>query len=158
MLSKPGAWDKPELLTPILREKSGLEFRLGTYDTLAQSKVDVDDWLVLAQEDQGQDALEALEEYLDTFQAQLDETELSILLSGPDDNTAAILEIHPGAGGVDAQDWAEMLLRMYLRWAESRGFAVEELDRLYGDEAGIKSVTLQITGPYAFGLLKGEAG
>ena len=158
MLSKPGAWDKPELLTPILREKSGLEFRLGTYDTLAQSKVDVDDWLVLAQEDQGQDALEALEEYLDTFQAQLDETELSILLSGPDDNTAAILEIHPGAGGVDAQDWAEMLLRMYLRWAESRSFQVVELDRLYGDEAGIKSVTLQITGPYAFGLLKGEAG
>jgi peptide chain release factor 2 len=157
-LSKPGAWDKPELLTPVLREKSGLEFRLATYDTLSQAKADVDDWLVLAQEDQGQDALEALEEYLGIFQSQLDETELSILLSGPDDAAAAILEIHPGAGGVDAQDWAEMLLRMYLRWAESRSFQVIELDRLYGDEAGIKSVTLQITGPYAFGLLKGEAG
>ncbi len=118
----------------------------------------MDDCLVLAQEDQSQEALEALEEYLGTFQIQLAETEMSILLSGPDDDSAAILEIHPGAGGVDAQDWAEMLLRMYLRWAESRGFAVVELDRLYGDEAGIKSVTLQVTGPYAFGLLKGEAG
>ncbi|MDO9631674.1 MAG: peptide chain release factor 2, partial [Humidesulfovibrio sp.] len=158
LLSKPGAWDKPELLTPVLREKSAREFRLNAYDALAQAKADVDDCLVLAQEDQSQEALEALEEYLGTFQLQLGETELSILLSGPDDDSAAILEIHPGAGGVDAQDWAEMLLRMYLRWAESRGFAVVELDRLYGDEAGIKSVTLQITGPYAFGLLKGEAG
>jgi len=163
VLSKPGAWDKPELLTPVLREKSALEFRLGMFDTLSQAKADVDDWLALAQEelsqeDKAQDALEALRDHLGIFQARLDETELSILLSGPDDNTAAILEIHPGAGGVDAQDWAEMLLRMYLRWAESRGFQVVELDRLYADEAGIKSVTLQITGPYAYGLLKGEAG
>jgi len=157
-LSKPGAWDKPELLTPVLREKSALEFRLAMCDNLAQSKTDVDDWLQLAQDDQGDDAFQALSEYLDIFENRLAETELSILLSGQDDNTAAILEIHPGAGGVDAQDWAEMLLRMYLRWAESRSFQVEELDRLYGEEAGIKSVTLQITGPYAYGLLKGEAG
>ncbi len=128
------------------------------YAALRQSKIDVDDWLVLAQEDQSQDALEALAENLSALQNRLDETELSILLNGPDDNSPAILEIHPGAGGVDAQDWAEMLLRMYLRWAESRGFQVDELDRLYGDEAGIKSVTLQISGPYAYGLLKGEAG
>jgi len=128
------------------------------YNGLSQAKSDVDDWLALAHEDQAQDTLEALRENLDLLQSRLDETELSILLSAPDDNTAAILEIHPGAGGVDAQDWAEMLLRMYLRWAESRGFAVNELDRLYGEEAGIKSVTLQITGPYAYGLLKGEAG
>lgn len=142
----------------MLREKSALEFRLGMYDGLAQAKADVDDWLGLAQDDQAQDTLEALRDNLDALQTRLDETELSILLSGPDDNTAAILEIHPGAGGVDAQDWAEMLLRMYLRWAESRAFQVDELDRLYGDEAGIKSVTLQISGPYAYGLLKGEAG
>jgi len=142
----------------VLREKSALEYRLGMYDGLAQAKADVDDWLGLAQDDQAQDTLEALRDNLDALQTRLDETELSILLSGPDDNTAAILEIHPGAGGVDAQDWAEMLLRMYLRWAESRAFQVDELDRLYGDEAGIKSVTLQISGPYAYGLLKGEAG
>ena len=128
------------------------------YGDLAQAKADVDDWLQLAQEDQGQDALEALSENLTTLQKRLDNTELAILLNGPDDNTPAILEIHPGAGGVDAQDWAEMLLRMYLRWAEAKSFQVDELDRLYGEEAGIKSVTLQITGPYAYGLLKGEAG
>lgn len=157
-LSKPGAWDKPELLTPVLREKSALEFKLGMFRDLEQAKTNVDEWLLLAQEDQGQDALEALNENLALLQKRLDDTELATLLNGPDDNTPAILEIHPGAGGVDAQDWAEMLLRMYLRWAESRGFQVVELDRLYGDEAGIKSVTLQITGPYAYGLLKGEAG
>jgi len=142
----------------VLREKSALEFRLGMYDGLSQAKADVDDWLGLAQDDQAQETLEALRDNLEALQTRLDETELSILLSGPDDNSAAILEIHPGAGGVDAQDWAEMLLRMYLRWAESRAFQVDELDRLYGDEAGIKSVTLQISGPYAYGLLKGEAG
>ncbi|MGE4265280.1 MAG: peptide chain release factor 2 [Desulfovibrio sp.] len=157
-LSRPGAWDKPELLTPVLREKSALEFKLAMFNDLLQSKTDVDEWLVLAQEDQGQDALEALSENLAQLQKRLDDTELATLLNGPDDNSPAILEIHPGAGGVDAQDWAEMLLRMYLRWAESRSFQVDELDRLYGDEAGIKSVTLQISGPYAYGLLKGEAG
>ncbi len=157
-LSKPGAWDKPDLLTPVLREKSALEYRLSMCDALAQSRGDVEDWLALAQEEETPETLEALDEHLGAFQARLEDTELSILLSGPDDNTAAILEIHPGAGGVDAQDWAEMLLRMYVRWAESRGFQVDELDRLMGDEAGIKSVTLQITGPYAYGLLKGEAG
>jgi peptide chain release factor 2 len=128
------------------------------YDALSQVRSDVDDWLALAQEEQAQDTLEVLQDNLNQLQAKLDETELSILLSGPDDNSAAILEIHPGAGGVDAQDWAEMLLRMYLRWAEARAFQVEELDRLYGEEAGIKSVTLQISGPYAYGMLKGEAG
>lgn len=157
-LSKPGAWDKPDLLTPVLREKSALEFRLATCDALDQSRADVVDWLALAQDEQTPDALEALDEHLELFQTRLEETELSILLSGPDDDTAAILEIHPGAGGVDAQDWAEMLLRMYVRWAETRGFQLDELDRLHGEEAGIKSVTLQITGPYAYGLLKGEAG
>jgi len=157
-LSKPGAWDKPELLTPVLREKSALEYRLNMCEALAQSKADADDWLLLAQDDQSQDALQELSDHLGIFQDRLEQTELTILLSGPDDNTPAIMEIHPGAGGVDAQDWAEMLLRMYLRWAESNNFQVEELDRLYGEEAGIKSVTLQITGPYAYGMLKGEAG
>jgi len=145
-------------LTPVLREKSALEFRLGMYDALSQAKSNVDEWLLLAQEDQEQDALEALDENLAELEKRLNDTELATLLNGPDDNSPAILEIHPGAGGVDAQDWAEMLLRMYLRWVEARGFQADELDRLYGEEAGIKSVTLQITGPYAYGLLKGEAG
>lgn len=157
-LSKPGAWDKPDELTPVLREKSGLEFRLGMYDSLTTARDNVREWLELAQGEQEQDVLEALNENLDDLAKRLAETELAILLNGPDDNSPAIMEIHPGAGGVDAQDWALMLLRMYLRWVEARGFQVEELDRLDGEEAGLKSVTLQITGPYAYGLLKGEAG
>lgn len=157
-LSKPGAWDKPDELTPVLREKSGLEFRLGMYDSLTSARDNVREWLELAQGEQEQDVLEALNENLDDLDTRLAETELAILLNGPDDNSPAIMEIHPGAGGVDAMDWALMLLRMYLRWVEARGFQVEELDRLDGEEAGLKSVTLQITGPYAYGLLKGEAG
>lgn len=132
--------------------------RLDLLDALDQARANAEEWIELAQEDQGAEALQALSDSLDELQKRLDETELATLLAGQDDDSPAILEIHPGAGGVDAQDWAEMLLRMYLRWAEARGFAVEELDRLMGDEAGIKSVTLQITGPYAYGLLKGEAG
>jgi peptide chain release factor 2 len=83
---------------------------------------------------------------------------METLLSGPHDAAAAIVDIHPGAGGTDSQDWAEMLLRMYRRWAESKGFKLEFLNYIPGDEAGIKSVTLQITGPHAYGFLKGEKG
>ena len=81
-----------------------------------------------------------------------------LLLSSEEDNQDAILEIHPGAGGTESQDWAEMLLRMYTRWAARRGYEVEELDYLPGDEAGIKSVTLRIAGPHAFGFLRSERG
>jgi peptide chain release factor 2 len=102
--------------------------------------------------------LQNLDEQLRTLEDRLRKTELSTLLSGPEDKTSAILEIHPGAGGTEAQDWAEMLLRMYKRWSERHDFAIRILDFLDGDEAGIKSVTLQIEGPYAYGLLKGEKG
>ncbi len=155
---KPGAWDRPEKMTPLLREKRQLEARLAMYDSLAASKNDVEDWLGLAADDNGQEVLEALQEQLKTFADRLHETELAILLGGTEDKNAAILEIHPGAGGVESQDWAEMLLRMYTRWAESRGFPVTVMDMLPGEEAGVKSVTLQIDGLYAYGLLKGETG
>lgn len=89
---------------------------------------------------------------------KLHKAELNILLSAPEDRHDALLEIHPGAGGTEAQDWAEMLLRMYKRWAERQDFKVKMLDYLPGDEAGLKSVTLQIEGSYIYGLLKGEKG
>jgi len=157
-LSKPGAWDKPEELTPVLREKSGLEFRVGMYDALTTARDNVVEWLELAQDGQEDDALEALNENLDALEKRLGDTELAILLNGPDDNSAAILEIHPGAGGVDAQDWAEMLLRMYLRWCESRGWKTELLEVSGGDVAGIKSATFRVEGDYAYGWLKTEIG
>ncbi len=89
---------------------------------------------------------------------QVDDLELELLLDGPYDESNAIVAIHAGTGGVDAQDWAEMLVRMYTRWAERRGFSVELLDRSEGDEAGIKSATLEMRGDYAYGYTKGEAG
>jgi peptide chain release factor 2 len=89
---------------------------------------------------------------------ELSRLDLELKLSGPDDDKNAIVAIHPGAGGTESQDWAEMLLRMYLRWSEQSGYEVELLDRLEGDEAGIKSVTFAVRGDYAYGYLNGETG
>jgi peptide chain release factor 2 len=157
-LAKPGSWEKPEELTPLLREKSLLTGKIEEWERLGQAKRDCDEWLELAQEDGGQEALSGLSEQLVALSKAIAETELAALLSGPEDKLSAILEIHPGAGGTEAQDWADMLLRMYRRWCERRNYDVSFLDFLPGDEAGVKSVTLQITGPYAYGFLKGEKG
>jgi peptide chain release factor 2 len=92
------------------------------------------------------------------FESLIHQLRIELLLSGERDSSNAILAIHPGAGGTESQDWAEMLLRMYVRWAERKGYKVETLDLQPGDEAGIKSATLSITGPYSYGYLKAEAG
>jgi peptide chain release factor 2 len=118
----------------------------------------MDEWLLMAQEDPGQDVLQALNDQLDNLAKQVEAAELATLLSGAEDASGAILEIHSGAGGTEAQDWAEMLLRMYRRWCERHQFAVDELDFQTGDEAGVKSVTLQVNGAYAYGFLKAEKG
>ena len=89
---------------------------------------------------------------------ELERFELQTMLQGPDDGRGAILTIHPGAGGTESQDWAEMLMRMYVRWAERKGFAVAILDLMPGEEAGIKSVSIEIKGQYAYGFLKAEKG
>ncbi|NJB66736.1 peptide chain release factor 2 [Desulfobaculum xiamenense] len=157
-LSRPGAWDKPEQLTPLLREKSHLADLVEQWDALHCAKEDLDEWLLLAHDDQSQEVLEALQDQVELLADRLQEAELRTLLADPADNSPAILEIHPGAGGTEAQDWAEILLRMYIRWAERREFKVDVLDKLPGDEAGIKSVTLLIEGPNAYGLLKAEKG
>ena len=100
----------------------------------------------------------SLEEQCNVLEKNLDDTELVTLLGDEEDSQNAILEIHPGAGGTEAQDWAEMLLRMYTRWAARHSFNVEEMDYLAGEEAGVKRVTLRIIGSYAFGLLRSERG
>ncbi|CAK7049641.1 MAG: Peptide chain release factor 2 [Desulfovibrio sp.] len=121
-------------------------------------KTDVADWLALADEEESAETLEELATALATLESSLAQAELDMLLSGKEDRQDAILEIHPGAGGTEAQDWAAMLFRMYQRWADSRGFSTEIMDYLDGDEAGIKSVTLNIKGENAYGLLKNEKG
>ncbi len=157
-LSRPGAWDKPEALTPLLREKRQLEDEAKRLADLKTTHDDMLAWQELADEDEGEEALQSLEDQQNTLEKLLEDTELVLLLSSEEDNQDAILEIHPGAGGTESQDWAEMLLRMYTRWAARRGYEVEELDYLPGDEAGIKSVTLRIAGPHAFGFLRSERG
>ncbi len=157
-LSRPGAWDKPDALTPLLREKSQVEDKLAMYDELVGAKDDLDDWLQLSEEDRGEETLTALDDQLQVFEERLNTTEMATLFKDAKDKSPAILEIHPGAGGVESQDWAEMLLRMYRRWAERKAFTIKVLDLQPGDEAGVKSVTLQVDGFYAYGQLRGEAG
>ncbi len=141
-----------------MQKKSQLESELNAVDELEQAKSNMEEWFELAEEDQSSEILQVAEEQLRHFKRVLDSFELKTLLSNEHDKNNAILEIHPGAGGTEAQDWAQMLLRMYKRWAEDKGFKVQELDILPGDEAGIKSATISIEGPYAYGLLKGEKG
>ena len=110
--------------------------------------------LELLKEEPDEDLQAELGSELEQFEAKMADFELQMLLSEPYDKNNAILELHPGAGGTESQDWGSMLLRMYTRWAEKRGFKVETLDYLPGDEAGIKSVTLKISGHNAYGYLK----
>lgn len=144
-------------MTPVLKEKSRLENEVASYEELQTLHGDMEDWLTLADEDEDE-ALESLNDIADKLEDRLSTTEMSILLAGEADHMDAILDIHPGAGGTEAQDWAQMLERMYMRWADLQGFKVEILDYLPGDEAGIKSVTMRIKGDNAFGLLQSEKG
>lgn len=161
-ISRPDAWADREAVTPLLREKSRLGDELERLAKLRRCSDDMSDWLAMAEAaeggEDGEEALAALAASQAELVRLLDETELVMLLGAEEDSHDAILEIHPGAGGTESQDWAEMLLRLYSRWAARRKFAVEELDFLPGDEAGLKSVTLKISGPYAFGFLKSERG
>lgn len=157
-MAKPGAWDNPEALTPLLQEKSQLDESVQKLESLKKNEQDLREWLDFADEEQSEEILQALEDNISSLSLALERAEIEAYLSGPGDKAPAILEIHPGAGGTEAQDWAEMLLRMYKRWSERRDFKVEYLDYLPGDEAGLKSVALQISGAYCYGLLKGEKG
>lgn len=146
-----------------MKDKRRLEQDLERLERLEKSHNDMCDWLTLAMEEDGgeegnEEILETLALSLTTLANLLDETELVTLLSGEEDNKDAILEIHPGSGGTESQDWAEMLLRLYTRWGARKKFNIEELDYLAGNEAGLKSVTLRISGPHAFGFLKSERG
>jgi peptide chain release factor 2 len=112
----------------------------------------------LAREDNNESVVAELKQELAVLEAELSRIEIEMLLSGENDQLSAIMEIHPGAGGTESQDWAEMLLRMYLRWAERKGFRVQTLDTQEGEEAGLKSVTLLINGEFAYGYLSCESG
>jgi peptide chain release factor 2 len=139
-----------------LQARKRLEEALQTDEELARDQSDVEVLFELAEE--GEDVGRDIVTQFDKLKAQVERIETQTLLSGENDRANAIVAIHSGAGGTEACDWAAILLRMYLRWAERRGFAAELVDFTEGDEAGYKSATITITGEYAYGLLQGETG
>ncbi len=131
---------------------------MATWDRLQQQIQDALDLLELAEAEEDEETLAAIAEDLDALAREVKQREFHLALSDPHDRGDAVLSIHAGAGGTEAQDWAEMLLRMYTRWAERQGYEVEITDLTPGEEAGIKSVTMTVRGPYAYGYLKAERG
>ena len=157
-MARPDLWDDRENAERVSREKNALDREVGLYDRLDVELEDVETLLELAREEQDADTLGEVAEHCELIEAQLADVELRQLLGGEYDDSTAIVSINSGAGGTDAADWAEMLLRMYLRWAERHGFRSEVLDLQPGEEAGIRSATLRVEGDYAYGYLKPEQG
>ncbi len=154
----PTFWDDPQRAEKLLKEKSAIETELNTCASVLENVDEAAVLFELASEAEDEDTrLEGIEKLL-AAQLTLDEAELKCLLGGEHDRANAILSINSGEGGTDASDWAEMLLRMYLRWAESRGYKTEILDIQQADEAGIRSATFTVSGEYAFGYLAVENG
>ena len=148
-------WDDPKKNKPILQKRRGLERQLESLKRVRSDSEELETWNELLAE--GEDEAEALG-FVEGAKANVDKLELQIMLSGEQDEASALVLVHSGAGGTESQDWAAMLLRMYLRWGEANDFEVELLDRQDGDDAGIKSATFAVRGSYAFGYLKAENG
>jgi peptide chain release factor 2 len=152
--AEPNIWDDPERAAKI---NGTMSHAKSTLDKLEDLRARIDDASTAIELDD-HDLLAELEAALPVLRRQVDELEVRTLLSGEYDARHAVITINPGAGGVDSQDWAEMLLRMYIRWAERSGYALDVLDSQYAEEAGIKSATFAVKAPYAYGTLLGEHG
>ncbi|WP_241713864.1 peptide chain release factor 2 [Sulfoacidibacillus ferrooxidans] len=157
-MSEASFWDDPTAAQKVIGEVNGLKALVEKYSRLQVQLGDVQVGLELAQDEDDQELFRETDTASEQLLADLDAYELELLLDNPYDRNNAIVELHPGAGGTESQDWALILLRMYTRWAERRGWKVETLDYLPGDEAGLKSVTLLISGHNAYGYLKAEKG
>ncbi len=155
-ISEPDFWNDSEKAQKIVQQRSRLENALEQQKNFETSVSDAEVLIEFAESDEG--SLSELEKLISRLEKETAEAETQSLLSGETDANNAICSIQSGAGGTDAQDWAQMLLRMYLRWAERKGFKVEILDEQSGSEAGIKSATFRVEGDYAYGLLANEAG
>ena len=154
--SAPEFWKDPADAQRVLQRRRRLEEDLKLLQSLGKRS---DDLAVLVEwANQGEEVVHELAGALDGFGAEVDAAETKKMLGGEHDRKNAIVTIHPGAGGTESQDWADMLLRMYLRWTERRGFKRDVIDSQPGDEAGIKSATVMVTGDYAYGLLSAEVG
>lgn len=156
-MQEPGFWDDSKKAEEVTKKSKAIKDKIERFDKL---KSQLDDVEVLNEimEDDDQESADEIIQTIKSIEAEIDDYNMKILLNGEYDKNNAILTLHVGVGGTDANDWTEMLLRMYTRWCEQHGYSVETIDLLPGDEAGIKSVTLKVTGEYAYGYLKAEKG
>ncbi|MGB1333309.1 MAG: peptide chain release factor 2 [Porticoccaceae bacterium] len=157
-LSEPDVWNDPDRAQELGRERSSLESVVKTIEDLDSGIADTREILDMAVEENDADMLNDVQTDIDSMEVQLANLEFRRMFSGEMDQNSAFLDIQSGSGGTEAQDWAEMLLRMYLRWAEDKGFKAELVECSAGEVAGIKSATVQISGDYAFGWLRTEIG
>jgi peptide chain release factor 2 len=157
-MSAPGFWDSPDAARETIAESNLLKGWVDPWHSLMRKGEELAELAELLEADPDSGMGDEWTAELARFQQESERLEVKAMLSGPDDGRDALLTMHPGAGGTESQDWAEMLLRMYTRWAERHGFTVTLLDMQPGEEAGIKSATIEITGQYAYGYLKAEKG
>lgn len=156
--SDSNLWDDPKRAQKILQEKNHLNENINQYEALQQSFADLNELINLAEAEKDQALIEEAETEILMLAKQLKILEIECLFAGEADDKDCFLEIHAGAGGTESHDWAQMLLRMYLRWAEKHRFKIEFIDQIAGEEAGIKSVTLKLHGKNAYGFCKSENG
>ena len=157
-MAKDGFWDNPEAAAGILKERTVLTGRIDTYKALMTDIEESELLLAMALEEEDEQTQSEVESQVAQLEKRIHSFSIDMTLDGDQDANNAIVSINAGAGGTDAQDWAEMMFRMYLRWAEQRGYGTEIIDLQPGDEAGIKSTTFTVKGSYAFGYLRSEIG
>ncbi len=157
-MTDPAFWNDAQKAQTLINEANVVKEKYSHFKQLEEKQEELELMLEMVKEENDPELEKELSQEAETFFEALDQYELDMLLSGPYDKNNAIIELHPGAGGTESQDWGSMLLRMYTRWAEKKGFKIEVLDYQSGDEAGIKSVTLLIKGRNAYGYLKAEKG
>ena len=157
-MEAPDFWDDAEESQKKMKELKYMKDDLQTYENLRTQMEDMETLIEMGYEENDPDLIPEIQEMLDEFQKSFDDIRVKTLLSGEYDSNDAIVTLHAGAGGTESCDWASMLYRMYTRWADKKGFSLEVLDYLDGDEAGIKSVTFEVRGENAYGYLKSEKG
>ncbi|PAV31077.1 peptide chain release factor 2 [Virgibacillus profundi] len=157
-MTEPTFWDDQDTAQKVINEVNGLKSYVTSFEEIEERLDNLEVSYELVKEENDQELFEELDNEAATLIKDINDFELQMLLSEPYDANNAILELHPGAGGTESQDWASLLLRMYQRWAEDKNFKVETMNYLAGDEAGVKSVTLLIKGHNAYGYLKAEKG
>ncbi len=157
-MGEPSFWDNPDKAQLTMQELTAVKDSVVKYNSLNAQYEDMSILWEMGTEDKDESVYDDVNEAITSIKKQIEELELELMLSGEYDGSNAILTLHAGAGGTEAQDWTQMLLRMYVRWAERRNLKVETMDLLPGDEAGVKSATIMVSGRNAYGYLKAEKG